>query len=169
MDWLNIGNRAGRHFKQYRYVILILLVGIFLMLIPDDTAYPPDTDDHLSEPAPLEVSLQESLESLLCQIEGAGKVKVLLTMAAGERTIYQFDEDESHTDGSSNIRTETVVLTDGSRGEYGLVQQILPPVYQGAIILCQGANSPAIRLSIVEATADATGLTSDNITVLKMK
>jgi hypothetical protein len=39
----------------------------------------------------------------------------------------------------------------------------------GAVIVCQGADKPVVRLAIVEAVADATGLSTDTITVLKMK
>ena len=61
------------------------------------------------------------------------------------------------------------MLTDSHRDQVGLVRQTIPPIYQGAIILCQGADSAAVRLAIIQAVAGATGLTSDRITVLKMK
>ena len=169
MDWLNLKSRAGEYFKRFRYVFLILLFGILLMLIPDNSENTSEASVQIAENTQQELTLQDSLENLLCQIEGAGKAKVLLTISAGERTVYQSDEDASTSDSSSNVRTETVVLTDRSMGDYGLVQQVMSPIYQGAVILCQGAESPAVRLSIVEAVSDATGLTSDNITVLKMK
>ena len=113
--------------------------------------------------------LQDSLEDILCQISGAGKVKVLLAQAAGESTIYQTDEDISTGENSSDIRRETVLVTSSDRKEVGLVKQVNPPIYQGAIVLCQGADNAAIRLSVVEAVMSVTGLTSDRITVLKMK
>lgn len=166
MDWVGFGNLAMSYIKKYRYVILILLAGILLMLLPEDSsAKPSETIKEVQQ----ELSLQDSLAEILSQIDGAGKTKVLLTMSAGEQTVYQTDEDISTSDSTNDIRSETVILSDGSRGETGLVQQVIPPVYRGAIILCQGAASPAVRLSIVEAVADVTGLTSDNITVLKMK
>ena len=39
----------------------------------------------------------------------------------------------------------------------------------GAIIVCQGGDSPTVRLNIVEAVSNVTGIGSDRITVLKMK
>jgi stage III sporulation protein AG len=36
-------------------------------------------------------------------------------------------------------------------------------------VICQGAADPAVRLAVVEAVADATGLGADRISVLKMK
>ena len=116
-----------------------------------------------------QTDLQDALEDILCLIQGAGKVRVLLTEAAGEMTIYQTDDDSQINGESESIRQDTVLLTDSQRDQVGLIRQIIPPNYQGAVILCQGADSAAVRLAIIQAVASATGLTSDKITVLKMK
>ena len=36
-----------------------------------------------------------SLEKILCQIEGAGKVRVLITVASGEEIVYQSNNKTS--------------------------------------------------------------------------
>lgn len=166
MDWVSIKSGAMAYIKKYRYVLLVLLAGIFLMALPEgkkDEAAPPAAES-VTQPG-----LQESLAEILSQIAGAGKVEVLLTQSAGEQAVYQTDEDIAAGENTSDIRRQTVLVTDSSREEAGLIKQINPPVYRGAIVLCQGADSAAIRLSIVEAVANATGLTTDKITVLKMK
>lgn len=43
------------------------------------------------------------------------------------------------------------------------------PVYQGALIVCSGAGSASVRLAVVDAVADLTGLGADQISVIKMK
>ena len=111
------------------------------------------------------MSISESLEQILGQIEGVGKVKVMLTQSAGEITIYQEDTDHS----ADTVREDTVLVTGESRQEMGLVRQVIPPKYQGAVVVCQGGDRAAVRLAIVDAVAAVTGLTSDRITVLKMK
>ena len=92
----------------------------------------------------------------------------MLTVAAGEKIVYQTDEDIS---GGENVTTriETVIVTGTDRAQTGLIQQVNPPTYLGAIVVCQGADRPAIRLAIVEAVSKVTGLGSDKISVLKMK
>ena len=113
--------------------------------------------------------LQDSLADILSRIAGAGKVEVLLTEAAGEQICYQTDEDISTGENASDMRRETVLVTNADREETGLVKQVNPPTYLGAIVLCQGADNATIRLSIVEAVMSVTGLSSDRITVLKMQ
>lgn len=162
MDWVAVKSSAAEYIKKYRYVLLVVLAGIFLMALPEREEAEPRVQQDIAETKP---DLQESLAAILSQIAGAGKVEVLLTQAAGEQTLYQTDEDLSPDD----IRRETVLITNSDREETGLIKQINPPVYQGAIVLCQGADNANIRLSIVEAVMSVTGLTSDCITVLKMK
>ena len=108
------------------------------------------------------------MESWEITSDSAKTVQVLLTESAGEMTVYQTDRDEGGgSDGA--LRADTVIITDSNRAQSGLVQQILPPKYQGAIIVCQGGDSPAVRLAIVEAVCKVTGLGADRVSVLKMK
>ena len=79
------------------------------------------------------------------------------------------DDDITYAENSRDTRKKTVVVTGSSREETGLVSQLLPPTYRGAVILCQGADNAQVRLSIVEAVSNATGLSTDKISVLKMK
>lgn len=166
MDWLAVKEKAGYFLRKYRYVLLILLVGIVLMCLPggeepeQERVSPEQTDGMSAPPDP-----EERLRQILSQIEGAGKVEVLLTPLAGEETVYQTDEDLS----ANGDRMETVIITDAQRAQQGLVKQVNPPVYLGAVVVCQGADRATVRLAIVEAVANATGLGADKISVLKMK
>ena len=99
----------------------------------------------------------------MSQISGVGKTEVLLTEFSGSETIYQSDS------GYNLSGNDTVILTDSSRSQYGLVRQILSPVYKGAVVVCKGADSASVRLAVVDAVMRATGLSSDCISVLKMK
>ena len=94
-----------------------------------------------------------------------GSVQVLLTEEAGRQTLYQTDT-QSDTDRHTE---DTVLVEDASRNETGLVRQTLEPQYRGAVVLCQGADQPSVRLAIVEAVRCVTGLGADRISVLNMK
>ena len=116
-----------------------------------------------------EKSLQEELEELLSQLDGAGKVTVLLSMESGSRTHYQTNSDQTKSQDSQDERSETVIVTSADRNEVGLVQQVDSPIYRGAVVLCQGGSDPGVKLAIVDAVSTATGLTTDKISVWKMK
>ena len=162
MDRMNLKEKLTGLVKQYRYVALVVLLGLVLMAIPEKQT---QQDTAVSVQSAEEVSAEARLEQILGQIEGVGKVQVLLTEAEGERTRYIYNEDSS----SGSIRSEAVIITDGDRAQQGLVEQVLPATYQGAMIVCQGGDRAAIRLAVVEAVSNATGLSADKISVLKMK
>ena len=157
MDKLELREKAMRWLGKYKFVLLILLLGIVLMLIPQKSNEAETPTVHTQE----QTLLSEDLEKILSNVKGAGKVQVLLSMKSGEEILYQ-------TDGDSD-KQNTVIISGNDRVESGLIQQILPPKYQGAIILCQGADKPAVCLAITEAVSKVTGLDSSKISVLKMK
>jgi len=146
--------------KKYQYVLLVILVGVFLMLLPQNTD---ESQVKISLEEVVHPDLEIELAAILSQISGVGKAEVLLTEESGSNTIYQMDT------GQNQSNLDTVIVMDGNREETGLVKQVLPPVYRGAIIVCQGADSASVRLSVVDAVKSVTGLSSDCITVLKMK
>jgi stage III sporulation protein AG len=128
------------------------------MLLPGESTPKQEQPRQIQE---TEADFATELAEILSKIKGAGKVEVMLTTAQGQETCYQTDsrgEDQS-----------TVTITDSARNETGLIRQVNPPTYLGAIIVCQGGDDPGVRLAIVESVAKVTGLGADRISVMKMK
>lgn len=153
--------------KQYRYGFLILLLGVVLMMLP--TGNPGKQESVATVEGSEPDTLEDRLAQILSRMDGVGKTEVMLTWEMGEQTLYETREDSSVSDTSEQFSREPVIITDSARQEQGLIQQVVPPVYRGAIVVCQGGGSPAVKLAIVEAVSDVTGLSADKITVLKMK
>jgi stage III sporulation protein AG len=143
----------------------VALVGLGLMLLPSEQ----EPTEPAEPPRAVECSLEEKLEVLLSRIEGAGQVSVLLTEKEGSQTLYQTDSQTDADDSGSRRTDDTVLIEDENRTESGLVRQTLGPVYRGAVILCQGADDPTVKLAVVEAVRCVTGLGADQISVQKMK
>lgn len=168
MDWLTQKDNTLEFLKKYRWAMIILLAGIVLMLLPEGERQEKSPSVPV-QTTPVPSTLQEELETLLTKVEGAGKVKVLLSEAVGEQVHYQTDDNQADTDTSSDTRSDTVIITSADRNQSGLVYRVDPPIYLGAIVLCQGADRAAVKLAIVDAVGTITGLSSDKISVLKMK
>ncbi len=168
MDWVSIPQHMASFFKKYRYVLLVLVIGVLLMAIPGKNQ---ETESAVPEKDVVSQAklAQDALEEILAQIYGVGKVRVLLTVNQGEKTMYQVNQDTTNSEQSELLRMDTVIITDSERSQQGLVQQVNPPQYLGAVIVCQGGGDASVRLSVVEAVSKATGLGADKISVLKMK
>ena len=166
MDTIAPKQRIISLFGKYKYPILVVLVGQGLMLLPEPSEAPAEPVPATAEAEP---NLEQRLEALLSAIEGAGQVRVLLTVDAGRETLYQTDSRVQSDEGGSERSDDTVLVEDADRVECGLVRQVLEPKYRGAVILCQGGDVPGVRLAVVEAVRCLTGLGADQISVLKMK
>lgn len=168
MEWVSLKEKVPAFVKKYGYVALILGIGLLLMIIPSQ-----DSEDKTEEVIPEQshsiLSVEDQLSQILSRVAGAGEVQVMLSVASGEEILYQTNDDFSNGSDNGTSRLDTVTVTDAQRNEVGLVRQVNPPVYMGAIVVCKGADSPSVRLAIVEAVANATGLGTDKISVLKMK
>lgn len=168
MELKRIGKRIQGLVAGYKYVFLVLVIGLALLLLPENSK--PKTQT-VSD-APLKSTNyidSKALAEILKSVDGAGRVEVLLSVASGEQTVYQTDIDASQSADGSDKRVETVIITDSSRNESGLVQQVNPPVYLGAIIVCEGGDNVAVKFAITQAVGKITGLGADSICVLKMK
>ena len=139
---------------KYRYVLLVALAGLALMVIPGGSE---EAEPMLTVAE--EETLESRLEAILSRIDGAGEVRLLLTEDRGGEIFYQTEGEDG----------KTVLISGADRSESGLVRTTQPPSYRGAVVVCRGADSAAVRLAVVEAVANATGLGTDRITVLKMK
>lgn len=169
MDMKAASEKIFSFFKKYRYAVLVLVIGLILITIPTSKS-----SDNTAEIAKETVSVtqkntDEQLSALLSQIDGAGEVEVMLTVAEGEEIVYQENTDISSNDDSYSSRTDTVTITDSQKDQVGLIRQVIPPRYLGAIVLCQGADDPTVKLAIVDAVSKITGLGANCISVLKMK
>ena len=167
MDWLKQKKSIADTLKKYRWAVVILLIGLGLMAVPEpreETIQIPSVSEEDRQG-----DLQQQLEQVLSQLDGAGKVRVLLSAETGEQVLYQTDEDRSESAGAGDLRRQTVIVSGSDRSETALVRRKDPPTYLGAVVLCQGADRATVRLSVVEAVSTATGLTADKISVLKRK
>ena len=169
MDSIIIKSRITEWIKKYKFVWIVLMAGILLMILPEGSKME-KTEQLQTQIGPQSsLSMEAKLEEVLGCLNGAGKVKVMLSIDKGEQTLYQTDSTYSKNENSTDTKTQTILTTDSERNESGLVHQINPPTYLGAVILAQGADNPTVKLSIVEAVSKATGLGADKISVLKMQ
>ena len=164
MEQLNIKTRFEAFFQKYKFVLLVVAVGIAFMLIPDFIPQSNTQETIEAEPERME-GMEVRLQKILTNIKGAGRVEVMLTEASGQETVYQTDTELS----GDRSNHDTVIVSNADRTELGLIMQINPPIYLGAVVVCDGADDAKVRLSVTEAVSNATGLGADKISVLKMK
>ena len=165
--------------KKYKYAALVLVIGLALMLIPFGSEKQQTKQQQTpSEPAAAEQQdyaqeMEARLTKMLLQIDGAGRVSVMLTLQTGAQTQYQTDTKITSEQTNSGTQTseerKTVILSEGSAYDEAAISSVVYPQFQGALIVSEGADNAAVRWNIVSAVSSLTGLGTDKITVVKMK
>ena len=156
--------------KKYKYAALIVLAGVVLMLLPTGRK------SSVRQQTPVQNTVdsfsledtEKKMESILSQIDGVGRLRVMLTLSAGSQLQLASDTDLSGA-AEGRSRQETVTLNRGSGYQEVIVTRQFYPVYRGAVIVCQGAENAAVRLAVTEAVSALTGLSADKITIVKWK
>lgn len=155
--------------KKYRYPALILVLGLMLMLLPGGKKDGQEDQEAVPEPGE-ENQLEQfsrQLETLLSGIQGAGEVRLLLTLETDGQTSYLTDSAENQgADSTQTQRQAVLARVDGN--DQPVVRERTYPTFRGALVLCQGGDDPSVRLSVKEAVSSLTGLGMDRITVLSM-
>lgn len=166
-----------RSLKKYKYVLLILLLGLGLLLLPgkkkgtavtrtEEKSAFLSTEDYVRD-------MEQRLIKVLSQIEGVGEAEVILTLRQGEESHYLYDTELRDESDTEEIRREerkkTVIISSGNAYDEAMVTRKDYPLFQGALIVCSGGDDPMVKLKLTQAVSDLTDLSSDKITILKMK
>lgn len=152
---------------KYKYVLLVLAVGLVLLLWPVEVK---------EEPAPSApgggwedfdlAALEEKLSRTLSQVEGAGEVTVVLTVKNGTERVPLTDRSASGGERENRVEEKAVVINTGG-GEQAVVRLERAPVFQGAVVVSQGGDRAEVRLLLTQAVSALTGLGADRITICK--
>lgn len=157
--------RWSELWKKYKFVLLVVLVGIILMLLPvsSQTKEAEENKSQIPQESFDLAAMEQRMEEVLGKIDGVGKLRLMLTLQSGTRLTLAEDTQRDQ----DRTQRETVTLNRGSGNQEIVITNRFYPVYQGAVVVCQGADSSAVRLAITETVQALTGLPSDRIRVAK--
>lgn len=124
--------------------------------------------------------LVSDLEDILSNINGVGKVKVMITYAETSKTIPVYNEEsseenteETDSEGGTRKVTQTdtrkeVIYEETDNGSSIITQSIVSPTIEGAIITAEGASDATVKTNIIQAVGAVTGLATHKIQVFEM-
>ena len=140
-----------------KYALIVLAVGVLLVLLPVGGGGGKKTEPagEIAVPAFSLTEEELRLQRQLAKIDGAGRVSVLLSVSgSASRELAESGEG-------------ALVLSSGG-GEEVVELYYVNPRYIGAVIVCDGAASAQVRLSVTEAVCAFTGLQTKNVKVMQM-
>lgn len=126
--------------------------------------------------------VEHKLEQAISSMEGAGRVKVMVTVSASKELVVEKDmpvirnnTTENDAEGGNRSvseweETEETVYgkeSDGSSRPY--VIKTLQPVIEGVVVVAEGGGSVTVNKNITEAIVALFGVEPHKIKVVKMK
>lgn len=164
-------DRLGQRWKTllgtYRWALIVVAVGALLMALPTGSGRSANerAAEAVSAGAAEDFDLEgfeTRLAEALSRVDGAGEVRVVLTLDGGARSVLARD---SQTDGDGSGSSTVVTVGRGSGNQSVVPVQTLTPSFRGALVVCPGGGDPLVRLRLSQAVAALTGLGSDRISI----
>ena len=154
--------------SRYKYVLLVAAVGAVLLLWPSGEGTRRQAEEPQAAPQTPELrATEEAMEEILSKISGVGRVDVMLTLHSGAELVLAQDASLRYS-GSAQSPDSYERSTDTVTGSGGVVvTQERYPQYRGALVVCDGGGSDAVRLQVVSAVSALTGLGADRIAVVR--
>ena len=140
-----------------------------------------NTTQEVVETASTSNELEIKLKEILQKIKGVGEVEVFINYSESSQTMPMYDENSKtstteETDTSGGVRkieeTDTqksIVYQENDGEKTPIIQKMIEPKIEGAIITAQGATDANIRTSIIQAVEAVTGLATHKIQVFTME
>lgn len=188
-----IDNKKWKQIKKSDWIVLAL-AGVLLLVItlPDGRKNAPQEDVPAAfEPAAAEdenveeeayvTYLEEKLERVLAQIDGAGKVTVMITVSdAGEHVVVKDtnrtknETEENDSSGGNRVSRntgyeETTVYVENGDGTYPYVQKEKLPTVEGVVVVAEGGANARVVSDISEAVQALLRVEVHRIKVVKME
>lgn len=138
--------------------IVILIIGVIIML---SVSWGGSTKKEVQ--TTFDTAGEETrLEEILSDIDGAGRVKVMITYTGSTEQNLAY-EVKSDNDERSHQEDKRAVMS----GNSPMVVQELYPEVRGVVITAQGAGNAAVKRQLAEAAAAATGVGISKVKVYK--
>lgn len=187
-----IEKNKNTKFPNFLIICLsVILVGILVVLANDYfkststvkiTSQSKPVEEKLSSSTKdYEIAAENKLRSVLEDIEGVGKVKVMLTFDGSEEQIPAVNVNDSTSntkekDNSGGTRETTqknngstlVITNDGVKNQPLIVKTENPKII-GVIVVAEGAKDKVIEMKISQAVTRVYSITPDKVSVFPMK
>lgn len=153
--------------KRLTIIVLTGLVGILLLTVSELKPSEKQKTEEAEKPTEIsqyEESLERRLAELISSVEGAGRTKVMITLDSGDENVYATEDKGGE---KSYERNYVVVKQDGD--EEGILLKVAEPEIRGVAVVCEGANSTAVRQEIINMVTAVLNIGTNRVNISKMK
>lgn len=157
-----ITDKTGLSSKALTYIIIVLCATALLIALnsleskDSETAKADQAEPDAVNPD-YEKALCEQLENVISQIEGVGKVSIMITFEGSASNEYQTDTDTSETEE----KQKTVIIGN----KEALIKSITNPKVAGVLVVCEGGDSLKVKERVINAVSTVLNISSGRVYV----
>ena len=144
-------------------IVIIISVLILIFLIFSEGGLGSSSKKNASYES-YSITLEKNLEMLLSEVNGAGKIKVMVTVDGSEEQVYLKNSETIIENGVKTVK-ESIVLIGGK--PY-LVKTNNPNIV-GVIVVCEGGDNLSVKVNLVEIITTTLSVNADCVRIIKMK
>lgn len=150
---------------KLEYVIAIIaMIAVLLIFISNFGVSKTTSSTSVTDVEKYVCMLESKLCNHLSQIDGAGKVSVIISVKKGVET--EIATEVVTTNGVSGVKSEqSPILVSGKPI---ILNEIYPEIC-GVVIIAKGASNIKVKMSLLSATQVFLDVTSDKIEILTMR
>lgn len=174
-------HRLKQNWAKNKLILVGLgLVGVLILVLPLNCQ---NSEKQIVNSTPQErdyqQQLQKELEGILTGIEGAGRVRVMLTLDDEAETVYACNEETSRRatseeDSQGGVREQVeydsrgqLVIVQSGNQEKPVIVKIIRPRVRGVLVVAAGADNPLIRERLLHAVQGVLDVPAYKITIQK--
>ena len=135
-----------------------------------------------TEPGSYERALERRLEEILSLVNGAGQVRVMVSIIQGRETVFVVDRSintsttqEQDAQGGTRYQSswqgqdKTLIITDRTGTDRPLIVKEIEPVIGGVIIIAEGGDDVLVRDALIRGASTLLGIEINRVQVMRMR
>lgn len=167
----------AKKFNTDKKTAVVVLIGIAGIILLAATELMPSAEkaqkSHQAEETPIitcsqyEKDVEERLAGILSEIEGAGRVSVMVTLESTVESVYAKEEKQSGGENKNYEDEYVIIKTDD--GESGMLLKTAQPQIRGVAVVCSGGSSAVVRQNITNTVTAVLGISAARVNITAMK
>ncbi|MDD3364465.1 MAG: hypothetical protein PHZ03_05745 [Syntrophomonas sp.] len=168
--------------KKSKYLVVIAVcLGLLALIWPQAKSTPQEitvpANQNSSGVAQAKANLAGELQSILSQVEGAGKVQVSLTLSSDGLKSYARNTKNEHREtqetaqssGDRNIKEDNQTSDIAVSGGAALLVEDSAPEVVGVLVVADGAGNGLVKEKLTDATITLLNISPNQVRVVTRK
>ncbi len=115
--------------------------------------------------------LEKRVEDIVNSIEGAGEVRVMITLAETTEYVYAQNQNgtkKSNKDSENSDNKSNFVIIEKDNNDSGLLIKTFEPKIRGVAVVCDGGDNPLVQQQIYSTVSAVLNVSTARISISKL-